>query len=471
MFENILNSFISKVPFFVLVSMLLSYLIWSKYRNNKKLTPKDVDGVISFLGVFCLILPVFFSFCFIIFFLFSSFAGVSLSLSNLFNYSNYISSFLASLLLISFLINYDHKEDTEEIFQQVMNRFILFYLFFIIFLILMLISFLVKDFNYFLPLIILSLIVMVTLLIIIYWIIKNLFEFKLNLIEFNKKDRISSILTLVFFVVVSILIFNNFVPDINYSEPKDLGFVIYGDSAKDLEYFNRWSISVNLSFNKYLKELITQIPVYYGRYDLDTNGYAGDNFNIYLSGSENNNQKKIISGWDSFSEINDSLIEEVTKKDDFLILRYGPDFSYYSKLLLEGYSSVNLSDYYNYEVVSYSSQYCFEGSCYIFLDFNYSMNKKLTHYVEERINLAYHDVINISNCKLTSLWLHNDGVKFFANDNKCSNGFCDLEIVNSEDGQEIGRIVLFLEEGIFEVRLVELYDTINLRLEVPISCY
>ncbi len=370
---------VGNLPYYIVITLFFSYLIWSKFLKKDKLKIEDVNDILDIISIFT--------------FLFISLIGLSLILifQGIINmFINLQGIWQQSILLLTFYVilgiglitrSRDKKVSPlylRDAFVSILQLYFILILFFIS--LLPLIVFL--HFSHMLMEIIL-LIELIFLLIVLCYAMVNRKPFEVSLTTIFSKNFI-----LIIILCTPVFLVSNYflMPKITYEEPITLDYYMsipsHNPPSEYWTIYSRTSIPINVTSLSELV-LINQIPVYYGRYNVETEGIAGNMFSLLVNTSNTRVPQYFVSSFEGIEkyepkEDNNYGFTRIVldKKKKFFILIFDKnDIKKHdvNKIILEGYVKKNMSE----------------------LNFSYSDNH------EDEINICYGDgctiTINITN--------------------------------------------------------------------------
>ena len=115
-----LEPLFDKLPFFVLISLFLAYIIWAKFRNeNKKLKIETIDNLLDILGILIVIL-ISTSLFFLAFSLPTLIIDHSSSFEVVFSGLKFFIAFMGLFLIFYFIVLF-RKTEKEKHFEWIIS--------------------------------------------------------------------------------------------------------------------------------------------------------------------------------------------------------------------------------------------------------------------------------------------------------------------------------------------------------------
>ncbi len=470
---------LSNLPFYMFITLLLSYFLWSKFLKNGCLKPENIDDLFDIIMIFVFVL-----------FSLLTLLGVSHFVLNLLNLNIDLDKLqqdvvsieqIIVILVILFLISScrhstQNKKNFQNIFlflSEIILAAILFYMTSAIVAIFYSLRY-VLEAQIFLVLYILILVIMI---LIYYMIYKSLF--KLNIFEefLHRKSWIFFLVAIILGILILL-----FMPVIKHKNPEILDYQIYHAGKDYNEIYQNLMVPVTVNTIGILGSSSSVIPIKFDKFNFYLNETGSNNFQILVNKSDERNLQILTQGVNEIQNynkrqdkkygINDIELDENKK---VVIIRFDPSIMKNEKIkefVIQGYVKKNISDLtFRYWDNTVYSDVCSRSEC--ILEFNISNGEsKPIHFKEETfLNLNNLQIENKTNCHfsdvISDFTLGNES-RF--NNLGCSKNDCDFEIFSFKAREAVFRSRFSISDGIVRLINLDILSPINVSSEVKISC-
>lgn len=473
-----LTELISNLPTYILFAVFFSYLLWSKYFKNDKLRMTDANDLLKIISIFFILLP--------------SMLGISLVLLMILATLKMSFDFILiwemmqglvvtiNLLLLYFLVIYHRNVKAEEKdFNKIMG--FIFIIFLIVMSILMgfYITLLFNSYAFLLPYILFTLAAFCLIFLVVIIIMINVFEFK---VETTWKDILLLFTLVAVLTVVFAFIWVIAIPQIVYEAPIESDYYVYESVTLPKESYLQIVVPISVKTRSLFTPLLDQIPVYYGKYNIETQGKANENFRIHINTSWSGRLKSFITSFEDLKGYNSKRdkkfgffkIDHYEKSNLAVIRTEGDNIRTegINKLILSGFRKVNLTDA-DFYLKSNSNFYevCKGNQCRLTFNIMSKVDKPL-HYRGGTVLNSNRNGIAPKNCIFikASVMLSDKNLRLV--DDSCSGGdrSCDLQLRNIKDKGDILRILLDQDGGVIKLRRIDIERPINITAEFDLSC-
>ncbi len=464
------------LPFYIVITLLFAYLVWSKFLNKGKLTlPKNADNLLKVIGLFFIILPSLMGLSFILF-LIGDISNIKLDLIKAWDISKSGVVIFILVLIYALLILLTNKKVGKKDLENTLFFVLISYLIFMSIFLGHNILIIILLFRHLLLNMIFILIPFLIAMIIGYTIISSVFGVKI----LNPKFKFPWIIILILFLSsFGFSLLTN--PIFEYKAPIKLNYYVYDLDPRFLEVYSRIRVPIEIRTFGYLDSKITHIPISYIPYNINTEKQGGK-FNLLINTSIEKELQTFITGFENIKNYN----KQSTKKYSFIsldideisnLIRLNFDKNNIKKqkikeIVLEGFVKENITKLdYDYYDNSETYDVCYETGCKFV--FNITNNLKLPVYQEEDtiINFQNTNVYNKSRCRFVNVTsnfpLKGDRVML---DPACKGNSCELTIRDLIKGERIFEMELYLEEDIVTLAYLEMKEPIQVYAEFDLIC-
>lgn len=481
------------LPLYIILPLLFSYLIWSKFIKKGQLKPKKVDDLLDIFSLFIFIFVSFMSFSVTLLFIISSLWKEPIP--QLLKFSTYLVIGLASLGIISFINQYRDKKDLskrylQKIILEILQFSTILLASFLGLLLVILITALRISFGY-MPY---FLIFIILLIVICYFVISGFLgkNWKTVLKEiFNRKYLTRCV---PFFIIFSAILFSLLIPIIKYEDVKKIEYHIYDSPDNEIGrvYLKVQGLIDILTFGIFSDATlvhITSLPVHYGRYGIGTDGESGRNFRLWLNISDENVLQLLV---DSFESVR-NFKEKITEKHSFenadldeakglINLKFDVKNikkERIKKIIIEGYVQKNMTELnYVYYDNSDRNDVCYGNICN--LVFNITNDLDLPIIFKEKeitiLNVINKGIDGQSICKFVNVTsnfpIDEEGKRMIIH--SCDGDSCDLELMDTTAEDEFKWFFdmgLHIEDNtVIRLHKLEIKKPVNVEAQFQISC-
>ena len=473
-FSELLNN----LPFYLLLSLFLSYIIWAKFINKNKFPIKTVDDVLEIISIFFIILPTIFGIFFVIFAITST-VTLSFNIVNILDTSKLMVLLFVLVLLYVFLITYTHKKGGIEELKKLFGQILIFYIICITVFLGFIILAALMNFTHLLISLSLILIILVGLALLCNLIIKRVFD--LNLFE-EFDTKLTKVLIGV--LIISFLISFFIIPLVNYENPSDVNYHIYNAnynfrSSYVLQEspFDIWSFGILNSF-------ISHIPLRYDPNIFEVNERGNNNFQLLLNISDQTNLQSFISSFDGLKEFNKQAnkhgFSEVILNENagLILLKFNQQTiknEHINEIILRGFVKTNLTkDNYSYVNNARLADTCSENGCVFKFNITNNLDLPVIQYEDFILNLDNSRVLNTSNCSISGVTsnfpVNHSEVNIVMRDSGCSGNACKLLLFELETGNTLFEMDLVIDETVVRPYLIKFNKPLHVEAEFVISC-
>jgi hypothetical protein len=334
-----------------------------------------------------------------------------------------------------------------------------------------------KDMVILLPL-------MVVLIIICYWIVnRSLFKIKI------KEDILSSDFLKAGLAVVILVILITFflIPIVKDQEKISVGYHLYDvyyDNGPRYGYaYLEISVPIDIVTFGILGSRLPYIPINYGKYDMNTEGAAGANFNILINKSDEKNTQILISTFENVRNynqmtdkkygINSVFLDENEKtmalKYDYKIIKR----LNINKIFFKGYVKKNLTEIdYSY-ITNRIDPICDGKRCILIINVTNNMNVPIHQHRDVIFNLNGKNIINKSECKfenISSNFPKDKKKGWTMRNSECNSYSCSFEIYDFENKKELFSFYIVKDADTIELHTIDAFVPIKVNIEVEIEC-
>jgi hypothetical protein len=475
------------LPFFAVTTLILAYLIWSKFLKEGKLKPKNVNDVLDIfsLAVF-LIVVLYFSLVFLGTYL--QWINLSLNLPVIMSLTPDLVGYLSLLLIFFFTSGYRHKrpkrKDLKNLLMMLLGYLILAGAFFVG----LILAVMITDLGYVLPTIPLILLG-IFIALVMRLSANNIFE-----INFRKELLQNSFL----FVLVLVLIATTavgyflFTPKIEYSGPTYEHYYLMsvnGDRYEDQYRESYLTVSVPIEVRSYgiVGSLAPYLPISYKDTGLDAKNKlrmsdTGEyKFMVDVFLASKNKTSMIIDGLEGVKAFKNKSDEkygytEAILSEEHQLLFLGFDRSVASnedtgRIILKGLVRKNLSrSDYNYTDNAKSETVCNRSSC----AFVFNITNNLTLPVSQDgfmlISLGGR-FDNTSRCHFVNVTPQfTDDVRYRVVFPDCQGDYCELELANESSVDEIFSMQLVREGDFIMLRRLDVKEPMQVSARFELDC-
>ena len=216
------------LPYFVLITIFFSYLIWSKFLKNKGLSPKDIHDVFDILNLFAFFFISLLSFSIFILLLSSLFVQF-VEITRIWEAAKSGIAFTVTVIIFLLINLYRNKEVSKDNLKEITNPVIIGHFFIIILFLGFWILILSTALRYILYDMIILLPMIILLILIVNYIAYTLFKTSL-VKEVFQKNKLKIILPILLVIIIILGFF--FIPQVKYGEPQHLMYYIYDPDQK-----------------------------------------------------------------------------------------------------------------------------------------------------------------------------------------------------------------------------------------------
>lgn len=365
------------LPYYIVITLFFSYLIWSKFLKEDKLKIEDINDILNIIRIFT--------------FLFVSLIGTSLLLffKNILNNMpiNINSVWGQTIIVLTFYVilgiglitRYKPEKvsiiDLKNTFIWIIRAYLLLSLYFMSLLVVIILS----HFSYLVPNIGFLLTLTVFIIMICYVMIdKEPFEVKFGTILSRNFIIFTILMIPVFFVFFYLSI-----PQIDYGEAKHSNYHIYipgyNPPSDHWDIYSETSIPIRIKPIGILGTLIPQIPIPYGRYDINTEGVSRNAFGVWVNTSDSIVPQSFIQGFESLDEYepkenNNYGFTHITLDEKKKLFTLVFDKAVIKKqtvnaIILNGYIKKNMSELdFSYSDNRRSPDLCYGDSCTLMIN-------------------------------------------------------------------------------------------------------
>jgi len=471
------------LPFYIMIILFFSYLIWSKFMNEKRLSfENNIDNIFDLTTIFFFMFITLMGF-FIIFPLLGEIFGLLLvNIENIVKIAQKFIIYLVSFGIISFIYTY-RREDSlnERDFETFFLEVLKFYSALITFLIALLILSLATSLKFIIGT---SVIVLIFIFLFFYFIIVkavNRILFQLNLWERLATCRV--ILFNILFLIVLLSFGFLTIPIVSEQEPINLNYVVY-EASKPHSSTAYLKIRVPYEITNFGKiySFISHIPVPYKNHNFDLGGVAGNNFKLLINQSNEYNLQTFISSFENIKTFNQN------KKDPFgftKIILYNDQEIMALKfdrskiidqginaLLVEGYVKKNISELsYKYLDNRRSPNICNEGGCSLIFNITNGLNLPVRQEGETILNLNNRgDVINKINCKFDNLTVSPMKDTWRLSPGSCEGDSCQVIIDDKISRDKIFNMFLRLDDTVLRLIFIDVQRHVDVDVMMDLVC-
>lgn len=467
------------LPFYISVTLLLAYIIWSKFLNKGKLKPKNINDILDIFAI---------SICLIVFLIvvIPTFVAIVSGHNLYLNISTLLNAVpdlvaIFSLYGIWFLIISSRKKVSKSDLKAEFTRFIRVLLYLGAFWLGLFLPVFFTDLKYALLGEVLTAYVFILMAICIGYITAN------KIVEIGRRDICNgwvSKIIITCILLIGIIVGYFSIPQITPNEPIHEKYYISNPNPDFREAYLQIEVPIDIkSFGEF--DLIpSSIPIHYGHYGLETTGEGGKNFKLLINSTKGNRISEFIDGFEELKPFRskngnkfgftDAILDE---GKGLLNLKFDKKFikdEGITQIILEGFIRKNISELnYSYYDNSIYRETCNQDSCTFI--FNITNNLDLPVYQKEKniINFNNRNIKNKSNCKFVNATLNSQlNSTFRMIDNSCKENSCVFQIKNIESGKDIFYMYLDIDRDDNVVRLYKLNiaERVQVNAEVKLSC-
>ncbi len=454
-----------KLDFYIFSSLLVGYILWSIFLNDRHLRLKNkVNNLLDILGLSLLVflsLALFpaLTLAFVIF-------STTTNISDLLNISKLLISIYSPIILLVILIIFRKERATRKRFHLIVGTLLLFQALCLTFLVGGLLATILTNyfsvfFEEFLPYIIIYAVAFIISILIV-----NKVFFDINsMIE--KKIRYGAYIFLTIVLVLDIIFVHIALPQFKYNEPEISQHNINDISQNPYKINSIAKVKVDIEKFGLISPVTNRIPIQYGEFGFREN-IDYDYLKAFVITEENFTFPLI----DSFGSLKDNQFTNLNNRwfNAYLLRRdKGIIYLYFDEKNPINLSYISLEgpmieqDSKKYKYVDYSI--CKANTCEISINVSNSYMESVKQISKTIINLNS-EVKNISNCKFTKIDYQSNLNK--SNHVNCNGKTCLLVLSTPDKHSQI-----YL--GISDNNVVQLYalnfqEPINLSAKFTISC-
>lgn len=483
------ESFLGQIPWFILILLGLSYIIWSKFLNGGKLTIKsdESESVHKLIEILLIFTFIFVSLVGLI--CFSQLLSLLGSNGN-FNLIDSIKTIppilfgMGLVLVFVFLVSIKYtpnnpkenrkmfKENIKLLIKAEFGGFIFFISFFILIMI-----FSYKVFIT-IPLTLYFLILSISLLILLI-IVKTL------VMPPNQRISVKSILInnyklILIPLLIIVLGFLILFPKFHQLEQINLEYRIYsaGEDYSEVYIYKKLGVK-NLDLG-YKRSIYSVIPIKYGKYGLNLTENNKVSNNIRLTYNDSSNEREILQYYQSieskeYISSENSWIEDLKVDKGVLGIFYDENKitnKDVKEVYLYGLVKTNIIKeefYYNDDEFGYKYE---NNICRNKMVINNNLDLPVRIESKLLMDLNNRGISDTSNCSLHKIFLDKEEkgiISFYTEDCEHPRG-CD--IVLKEDNNETLRALITLDEnsGAVEIYSININEPMSVNLTVDIRC-
>ncbi len=473
------------LPSYIMMTILFSYLIWSKFLKNGSLKPKNLNEVLDIITISIFTFVNLMGLIMLVSLIFGLFNLYNLGISKVWAVATTSISGILVIVLLVFIYNfrnkkYRDKKSSKSYFKKEFISSIFSYCCFISIFIGFYLLLSLSTLNYFFnENIDLMLIIITSMFFCFVVLLKALFEIKFKLSILSRKQIF---ICLVIILVISIFLGILIAPIVDYEDVVTSDYHIYVPSYNPpSEYWNIYlRINQPMTIRSFgvITPLIPLIPIDYAQNNIATVGLAAKFFKLSINTSEDIRSQTIVGGLESMRNYNPkmdkgygftSLVLDEEKK--LILLKFDEKEvkkHNISQIILEGYVKKNMGELnYSYIDNHESPDLCYGDGCTLIIDATNGLD--LPVYLEDDFfifNFNNKNITDKSKCKFVNVTSNypvrkdsspDVGDRYMHAD--CDGDFCSFYICDVNEDPHLFRIDLGIKEGGVGVELRQLWFT------------
>ncbi|MFH1590844.1 MAG: hypothetical protein ABIC95_02865 [archaeon] len=460
------------LPLYVVIPLIFAYLVWSKFLNQSKLRPKNVEDLFDIFTIFAIFFTLLFG-SLVIMTMFFHILNYPFTNTNLGDLTSVIIMltivFLVATIMWTRHLHPSKKHLIESITAvfQILIGMLCYFIALQLYLLFTPLNQALSEFH----------IVIIFMIILIFPVyLTSLFSFKgPSLKQIFTKGAI--------FIFSGILIFTLAtsyfsLPNYQFSDPRE---VEYTFSDVDLHrggtaYLEKEVILTVNSFGRW-SSLSSFIPFYYGDYKFITNNNRKE---LSVDFNTSNGDRKTLSG--SFENLlkldSDSspLIDRVIHNEDeqMVVIAYNRKemlAAEVSHFIFRGFSHVNISeDEYSYDDSSDEGKNCADHKCEYRLTIKSSLATAIDVEDNTLDNLRYEDV-NSTLCIFSGIEIDTSRMSdTHRRSIDCKRQGCSFEITNNRTNKEVLDAGFYIDGDIVRIHYLSIYHPVDINMSLKMSC-
>jgi len=470
------------LPFYLFITLMLSYIIYSKFLNKSKLEVKTINNFLDLLTIFLFILILLVGFVTLVKII-DGFLNLNQDMPSIVKSIPDYVSFFVIVIIMMFISAYRHieykkenqgKNELKKIFILVMIFLCVLLCFFILFYLILIFTIFGEIFK--------SLILFLPAIILFMGICYSIVDKVLFNINFFKDILDGTILKVIIITAILIGVGCIFLlPYAKYEKPINMEYHIYNYWGKSGEAYLKTRIPISIDSFGILKPIISFIPIYYGDYNLETTGIGNKNFQLIINRFNMSQEETFVQGFENIKEYGKNNIVEdgftsIYLDEERKLLNLKFDYEKVKderieKIILEGYVKKNISNLdYFYKDNSDSSN-CDNSGC--MLSFNIENNLDLPVYHEDQylFNFNSKNIFDSSKCKFN--WFNpnitDDHIRRIT-ESSCENNNCELRLKDETSKETFFEIEVVIDNGAVVLNHVKINRPTSAKVYMYISC-
>jgi|GEM_PF-3998874 len=482
------------LPFYVVITLLLAYFIWSKFLKEGALKPDNVNDLLDIFSIFIFLIVALISVT-SFFMIVTGWLNLSLNIPNILDAVPYWVAFFALLIIWLLTINYRNKKvsirDLKSIFINSMRFFLIvgaIYLGLFLLIFFTALKYALQNLAF------LPAWMVLTLIFICYLTVNNIFgvNFRCDILGIKAK-RISEIkikqdildnfvirILAVMLLVVIVLYF--YIPIVKCNEPIYKKYHIFDPDPRWGEVYLQTKIPISIKTFGEFGAITPLIPIYYEPYNLETTGTGAKNFKIFVNSTKEKGIPELIGSFEDIKTFQKKSGNKFSFTDVILdegkgslILKFNRETikdEGITQIILEGFVRKNTSELdYSYHDNSRLSNTCNQYGCTFI--FNITNNLNLPVYFEEYtlINFKNLKITNKSNCRFvnaTGNFPLNSNIRMI--DSPCHGYSCELQTLDVTSGKYVFYMRLYLDGDVVTVHRINIEKPIKVNAQFELVC-
>lgn len=474
----VFTEFLGDLPYYIVITLFFSYLLWSNFLNNGRLkVGDDINDLLNILRIFFFILIYLTS----IYFFFSTLFGI---LEFRFNLSHIIQGLSPSIMFIALVSLFVFLTLKEEKTMRIGFRSgIMFILLFYIFIFIGFIAFVV--FLLFTPQKHIALDLMFPLFIaslgiwLCYLIGNSIVKLKVKMILEDKK-----FIKFSFFILIVVFISSIFLTPLTNTNIKKIGYDIYYIEKDYGEVYSIWEISKDIKSFGIIDSMISFITFNIKDSDFYTEKFGSENFKLLVNDSKSFRYETLIDNYKELDNYNDKTNKPypITKivfneEKGIIDLKYDRNKikEQITQFILRAYKKENFSELnYSYEDNTRYTNVCNDKDkiCILRISINNSLDLPVNHIEKTLLNLKTRGISEETQCSfewINSPFQQTDTLKIYGTET-CKSNTCNFYIRDIKKDENVFDLNLFLEEQIIRLEFLKIIKPIEINLNIKVRC-
>lgn len=471
------------LPFYIIIAIIYSYLLWSKYIKEGALRPQKSDDLLKIMAISIIVFLTILGLLFGVYLTINS-LNLNLDFPKQFDTSTFLFILIMGGFIFSLIIETTDKECNLIGLKRKLLQFLFTYLCALVFLFGFLIIVVLSHLR-FMPLIISFLLIMWMVALIIALlclsIVKNVFNVNFYK-RIIKKDLIMLIIIILFLIFLGILIGYLSLPDLEYNEKSYLSYQIYSPNYLYGSAYVKFRAPIIINNFGFIGSIADQIPIDYGSYDIETTSEARGNFKLLVNTSKEPALQEIITSYDQVKALDLKTGEnfgftdfELYEKSQKLSLKFDElkiKNQGINSLILEGYIKKNLSELnYSYIDNTWYREVCYGTGCSIIFNITNNLDLPVHQHEQLLFNFNNKNIINKSNCEFIGVTSNYPSEGYiYMHVPRCGKNECRLNIYDKNLKKGVFNTYLYIDKNVVRLIYVEFKKPLSINFKVNIDC-